>query len=104
MAFGSETPRTAASGLADVGLAGLDRHDVEARRLRQKEEEGGADRHQFSVGRSILSITITSTGRRFTSSFSPACSWSAVKSDGSGESSTFSGAYVRLNLYFPVRP
>src|SRR5687767_7024976 len=45
---------------------------------------------QFSDGLSILSTTSTSTGPLVDSSFSPSCSWKAVKSPG-GASGSFDG-------------
>jgi hypothetical protein len=48
---------------------------------------GLEDRYQFAVGRSTESITNTSIGAFAGSSFSPSCSWSAVKMDGPPESS-----------------
>src|SRR5689334_2053002 len=80
----------------------LDRRSHWRRRL-------GGPSDQFSVGRSTLSITITSVGTRCGSSLRPSCSCTAVKIDGAsagtgiGDGVGDSGANVRSKSYAPVR-
>jgi hypothetical protein len=59
---------------------------------------------QFSVGRSMRSITSTSTGERRGSSFKPVCSWRAVNSVGrsSETASTGSGDTPLSGTYFSL--
>jgi len=52
---------------------------------------------QSGVGRLIESMTTTGIGRRSDSSFSPSCSWSAVKIDGLPSRAALPVSSVRVN-------